>query len=261
MVQQMKRDREEEMIHRGTEYARAIKKYYKKFGRYPANLEHWKTPTDRFLRKRYKDPLTKDGKWKLLQPRRHRIRCLNWANAGYAGPAGWERRAATGAGRVHRLAGSSTATDSGAALAALREARSYGRRSSRGLEHPAQRERQQAGAGRPHYRRASDATGQRASALLWSLTRVANVECEARHRARRARPAATTAFLGHGRGRADLRRRSHRRRCQQGQGPDHPHLQQEEDLRRVEVHLQPDDGPRKRSAARTLQRANRGCRR
>src|SRR5271157_3987939 len=39
MVQQMKRDREEEMIHRGTEYARAIKKYYKKFGRYPATLE------------------------------------------------------------------------------------------------------------------------------------------------------------------------------------------------------------------------------
>ena len=33
MVQQLKRDREEEMIHRGTEYARAIKKYYKKFGR------------------------------------------------------------------------------------------------------------------------------------------------------------------------------------------------------------------------------------
>ena len=27
MVQQMKRDREEEMIHRGTEYARAIKKF------------------------------------------------------------------------------------------------------------------------------------------------------------------------------------------------------------------------------------------
>ena len=30
MVQQIKRDREEEMIHRGTEYARAIKKFYKK---------------------------------------------------------------------------------------------------------------------------------------------------------------------------------------------------------------------------------------
>ena len=67
IVQQMKRDREEEMIHRGTEYARAIKKYYKKFGRYPANLEQLdNTNQIRFLRKRYKDPLTKDGKWKLL---------------------------------------------------------------------------------------------------------------------------------------------------------------------------------------------------
>src|SRR5271157_4791852 len=67
MVQQLKRDREEEMIHRGTEYARAIKKYYKKFGRYPANLEQLdNTNQIRFLRKRYKDPLTKDGKWKLL---------------------------------------------------------------------------------------------------------------------------------------------------------------------------------------------------
>ncbi len=67
MVQQLKRDREEEMIHRGTEYARAVKKYYKKFGRYPANLEQLdNTNQIRFLRKRYKDPLTKDGKWKTL---------------------------------------------------------------------------------------------------------------------------------------------------------------------------------------------------
>ena len=55
------------MIHRGTEYARAIKKYYKKFGRYPATLEQLdNTNQIRFLRKRYKDPLTKDGKWKIL---------------------------------------------------------------------------------------------------------------------------------------------------------------------------------------------------
>ena len=67
VVQQIKRDREEEMIHRGTEYARAIKKFYKKFGRYPANLEQLdNTNQIRFLRKRYKDPLTKDGKWKVL---------------------------------------------------------------------------------------------------------------------------------------------------------------------------------------------------
>ena len=67
LVQQMKRDREEEMIHRGTEYARAIKKFYKKFGRYPTSLEQLdNTNQIRFLRKRYKDPLTKDGKWTLL---------------------------------------------------------------------------------------------------------------------------------------------------------------------------------------------------
>jgi len=66
LVQQMKRDREEEMIHRGTEYARAIKKFYKKFGRYPTNLDDLDKGQIRFLRKRYKDPLTKDGKWALL---------------------------------------------------------------------------------------------------------------------------------------------------------------------------------------------------
>src|SRR5271166_6859296 len=66
-IQQAKRDREAEMIHRGTEYARAVKKYYKKFGRYPANLEQLENTNQiRFLRKRYKDPLTKDGKWKVL---------------------------------------------------------------------------------------------------------------------------------------------------------------------------------------------------
>ncbi len=66
-VMQAKRDREEEMIHRGTEYARAVKKYYRKFGRYPANIEQLENTNQiRFLRKRYKDPLTKDGEWKQL---------------------------------------------------------------------------------------------------------------------------------------------------------------------------------------------------
>ncbi len=67
-VQQMKRDREEEMIHRGTEYARAIRKFYKKFGRYPANLEQLEdTNQIRFLRRRYKDPMSKNGEWKLIR--------------------------------------------------------------------------------------------------------------------------------------------------------------------------------------------------
>ena len=56
---EIKRDREEEMIHRGVQYSRAIRAYYKKFGRYPAKIEDLEnTNQQRFLRKRYKDPLT-----------------------------------------------------------------------------------------------------------------------------------------------------------------------------------------------------------
>lgn len=55
---QMKRDREEEMIHRGVQYSRAIRAYYKKFGRYPTKIEDLESSNNqRFLRKRYKDPL------------------------------------------------------------------------------------------------------------------------------------------------------------------------------------------------------------
>src|SRR5215831_16778642 len=63
---EIQRDREEEMIHRGVQYSRAIRAYYKKFGRYPATLENLENTNQmRFLRKRYKDPMT--GKdFKLL---------------------------------------------------------------------------------------------------------------------------------------------------------------------------------------------------
>lgn len=56
---QIKRDREEEMIHRATGYRRAVQKYYRKFGRYPARIEELENTNNlRFLRKRYKDPIT-----------------------------------------------------------------------------------------------------------------------------------------------------------------------------------------------------------
>jgi len=63
---QVKRDREEEMIHRGVQYSRAIRRYVKKFGRYPTRIEELENTNNlRFIRKRYKDPIT--GKdFKLL---------------------------------------------------------------------------------------------------------------------------------------------------------------------------------------------------
>ena len=62
----VRRDREEEMIHRGTQYSRAIQRYVKKTGRYPSRLEDLENTNNiRFLRRRYKDPVT--GKdFKLL---------------------------------------------------------------------------------------------------------------------------------------------------------------------------------------------------
>jgi type II secretory pathway pseudopilin PulG len=66
IVFETKRDREEELIHRGVQYSRAIRNYVKKFGRYPTSLTDLENTNQlRFLRKRYKDPIT--GKdFKLL---------------------------------------------------------------------------------------------------------------------------------------------------------------------------------------------------
>ena len=62
----IQRDREEELIHRGVQYTRAIRKFTRKFGHYPANLDELQSSNgQRFLRRKYTDPIT--GKdFKLL---------------------------------------------------------------------------------------------------------------------------------------------------------------------------------------------------
>ena len=61
MKQQILRDREDEMRHRGTSYMRAIQHFYKKLGRYPMRVEELESTNNlRFLRKRYKDPMNVD---------------------------------------------------------------------------------------------------------------------------------------------------------------------------------------------------------
>jgi len=63
----IQRDREVEMIHRGEQYARAVSRFYHKYGRYPVSLEQLENMNNiRFLRKRYKDPMSVDGLWKLV---------------------------------------------------------------------------------------------------------------------------------------------------------------------------------------------------
>ena len=61
--QQITRDREDELRHRGTAYMRAIQHFYKKFGRYPGKIEDLENTNNmRFLRKRYTDPMNVDKK-------------------------------------------------------------------------------------------------------------------------------------------------------------------------------------------------------
>lgn len=63
---QIKRDREEELVHRGVQYTRAIRGYAKRTGRYPVRAEELLGgPDQRFIRKLYKDPMT-GGDFKFL---------------------------------------------------------------------------------------------------------------------------------------------------------------------------------------------------
>lgn len=63
----IQRDRELETKHRGLQYARAIKLYYKKFHAYPPNVDALVNTNEiRFLRKRYTDPMTGKNDWKPI---------------------------------------------------------------------------------------------------------------------------------------------------------------------------------------------------
>jgi type II secretory pathway pseudopilin PulG len=64
---QIKREREEELIHRAKQYTRAIQLYYRKYKRYPASVDQLESTNNlRFLRQKYKDPISGKDEWKLL---------------------------------------------------------------------------------------------------------------------------------------------------------------------------------------------------
>jgi hypothetical protein len=68
IYQEGRREREEELIFRGTQYARAIAGFHQKFQRYPANIQELTKLTSgwRFLRKEFTDPMTPNGKWRFI---------------------------------------------------------------------------------------------------------------------------------------------------------------------------------------------------
>jgi type II secretory pathway pseudopilin PulG len=68
IYQEGQREREAELIFRGLQYARAIANFHQKFQRYPASIQDLTKLTNgfRFLRKEYADPMTPNGKWRLI---------------------------------------------------------------------------------------------------------------------------------------------------------------------------------------------------
>ena len=63
----MQDDREQELYFRGDQIARAVEEYQRKNGNaYPPSLDV--LVKGRYLRKAYKDPMTKDGKWRVVRP-------------------------------------------------------------------------------------------------------------------------------------------------------------------------------------------------
>jgi type II secretory pathway pseudopilin PulG len=98
IVQQIKREKEEELVHRGKEYAIAVKKFYHKNGTYPVSLEQLESTNNlRFLRQRYKDPMTPDGEWKLVHVGEAQINLPAQGMPGATGQMGTVNTSAPGA--------------------------------------------------------------------------------------------------------------------------------------------------------------------
>ncbi len=61
------RGKEEMLVERGEQYQRAIQLYVRKNNKYPQTIEDLETTNNlRFLRKRYKDPMTGEEEWRLI---------------------------------------------------------------------------------------------------------------------------------------------------------------------------------------------------
>jgi type II secretory pathway pseudopilin PulG len=112
------RDREVEMIHRGVQYERAVQRYYRKFGNYPPSMEALENTSNiRFLRKRYKDPMTRDGKWKIAHLADIKL-------PGFSGLGATGTTAGTGASAGNLLPGAGGLTAAGVTAGNLQNAAS-----------------------------------------------------------------------------------------------------------------------------------------
>ena len=62
----IRREKEEELIFRGFQYAEAIRVFHQRYQRYPNKLEELMEVKPRCIRQLWKDPMTDNGKWSLI---------------------------------------------------------------------------------------------------------------------------------------------------------------------------------------------------
>jgi len=85
----LRRDREQETIHRGMQYARAVQLYYRKFGHYPVSIDELLSSNHmRFLRRKYVDPMTGKDTWRLIHVGESKTMLVGGAPGQVGVPAG-----------------------------------------------------------------------------------------------------------------------------------------------------------------------------
>lgn len=104
--QQIKREKEEELVHRGKDYATAVKRFvHKNGGRYPVSVEQLENTNHiRFLRKKYVDPMTGDSDWKMVHVGEAEIK-IPAPNPGLSGGGGQNPGLSGGGGQNPGLGG------------------------------------------------------------------------------------------------------------------------------------------------------------
>lgn len=109
VAQDLRRVRELQTIERGNQYVRAIRLYYRKFGRYPASMDVLeKSNNIRFLRQRYVDPMTGKEDWRLIHVGEAKTTVKGFFGQPLAGLPGSTGGLGSAAGMSSNISGSSS---------------------------------------------------------------------------------------------------------------------------------------------------------
>lgn len=110
----LKHERELETIHRGNQYVRAIRLYYRKFGSYPTSVDALvKSNNIRFLREKYLDPMTGKDDWRIIHVGENKTQVTGYFGEPLEG-LNSSGIGSSGGGGIQTTGGSTTAASGGA---------------------------------------------------------------------------------------------------------------------------------------------------